>query len=82
MLGGMLLTAEWLTTGGRLGLAMSAVSAVEQAKRRLWISTAFEGAHPEEVKVVRQAIGGTDSRWRTCSKDLLIFANGFVITSS
>ena len=74
MCGGMLVTPEWLTTGGKLGLALSAVPAVQAANRRLWVSDSFAMSHPEGTVIIQQALLAPDSRWRSCSKDIYVAA--------
>ena len=72
MLGGMLVTPSWLKSGGQVGLAMSAESAVQSAQRRIWISDSFAALRPEEAAVVRHSIHCPASRWRACTKDIVV----------
>ena len=69
MSGGVVATPEWLVSGGHKCVAVSAIPAVEQAKRRLWVSESFSKQNPILGAIVRSSMAAMKSRWTPCSKD-------------
>ena len=65
----MVATPEWLVSGGHKCVAVSAIPAVEQAKRRLWVSESFSKQNPILGAIVRSSMAAMKSRWTPCSKD-------------
>ena len=64
LMGGMVVTPEWLLTDGKMGLGLSVRSAI-QFKRTWWISDAFKIRYPSVAGAIDAALNDRTCKWKS-----------------